>query len=245
MFAAACTNDGPPAEGESTAAAQVATAAAPSAVGPAVRNQPELGRLLTVMDGVGRDAEANYHSELQRFMARPQALGDLESHYASLPLESRAARWKAVYLLGKVPAAAALDTLGRIAVGGMKPAPSPAAEPEERFADQAIEREAAMALGLRAAKGEVPARPVVATVLERAHPEIAQAAALELFSAGALEDDQRKLLGARGISHNFRRHTAAEETELFTLSAADRAIVKASNSSKSTMIAPPHRRIEQ
>ena len=253
VASAGCTGDTPnvPARAKSAsdlasappqaAGGQTVGAGAPASAGP-------VSRLLAVTEAVGPEAEARFQGELRAFMATPGALADLEAHYAGLPLAARSERWKAVHLLGKVPSPAALRTLEQIAIGKLKPAVATATAPAatttepgtgEKLTDQPVEREAAMALAVRAAAGEEPAFSAVASVLTLADPEVARSAALELFAAGKLDDSHRKLLQTRGIGHNFRRLSRSEEMQLFTVSHSDHAPPRKS------MSAPPEWRNEQ
>lgn len=183
-------------------------------------------RLLAATEAIGPDAEAKYQAALADFKASAHPLGALEAHYAALPLRARSERWKAVYLMGKLPAPEAVGMLEQIAIGRMKAAPPAQREalaPEEDPTDLSIEREAATTIAVRAIEGEATATRALATVFNQSTPEVARAAALELFAAGKLLPAHRAVLEGRGVRTTFRRLRADEEASLFKLAPEVRA----------------------
>jgi hypothetical protein len=235
-LALGCIEGQSPAEDRETSSVASAPPVATAST-PATESEGTLmKRLLATTEAVGPDAEVKYQAALAEFRASAQPLGALEAHYASLPLRARSERWKAVYLMGKLPAPEAVGMLEQIAVGKMKAAPPAQAEPlapEEDPTDLPIEREAATAIALRAADGEAVAARALNTVFNQSTPEVARAAALELFAAGKLAPAHRALLEGRGVRIAFRRLRADEEASLFKLSPEARA------TNKKPMLTPP------
>lgn len=228
-LALGCIEGPSPAEESATSPVSSAPAARPSdslrleatPAPPADRDAALMRRLFATTEAVGPDAETKYLSALADFKASAHPLGLLEAHFASLPLRARAERWKSVYLMGKLPVPEAVGLLEQIAIGKMKAAPPAKAEPlepEEDPTDLPIEREAATAIALRAIDGEAVASRALMTVFNQSTPEVARAAALEMFAAGKLMPAHRALLEGRGVRTAFRRLRADEEAALFKVS---------------------------
>lgn len=167
-----------------------------------------LQALMGVMDGFGEGSEERFEHEWRAFSTRADAFETLVDAFDRSSPEQAAARRKIAYAASLIPSEASVSFLERVALE------EPAFTTDKEGSDRARSA-AAAGLARMVASGEAPTAEVaIRQLLSKAEPAVARTAALELFVAGELDEDHRRLLSARNIPANFRKLTGEETVEL-------------------------------
>jgi hypothetical protein len=184
---------------------------------------PRLDRLFQEMEAVGPDRPGKYDQELRAFLtSTADPLATLEEVYAALPPDAAVDRWKTAFAAREIPTAASVRFLEKLAVrpAEVVPArPSTGRHARGGVTDRSFHVRATATTGVvkHYLQGVEGAEAAVARLLATAEPEMAQTAAVELFTHGRLSDEHRAALTARNMNANYRLVEGAELDELTAL----------------------------
>lgn len=194
------------------------------------RSQSDLPRLRMEMFVPGTGAQADLRNEVRTYFRQSGAMKEIAELYGRATTEER---WELLRLAGLGGTPEAVEFLSRQArlfrpQDGSSKQASGAATSEATHSHSCGEADTTdvtrdLRNAMTAANGVVDAAirktpgaaNAVTAILTEAHPAVAQALGVELFSRGLLTADHRRALERRNIKTAFRRLSDAERERLF------------------------------
>lgn len=181
-------------------------AATASESAPASEASGTLDALLVAMGEFGEGSEERFEREWRAFSEQSGAVDALVDAYDRASPEQGSTRRKIAFAVSLIPSETSVSFLERVALEDA----APTAEEDVRARSSAAAGLARMVASGKAPKADAAMRQL----LSNAAPSVARIAALELFAAGKLDDEHRRVLRDRDIPANFRKLTREETTAL-------------------------------